>query len=216
MDHNPRTSFRSGCGLAEFGLWHHLFVDWRFSNFEAPPSKPSLPNSAAKCFKVVGTSAMGAIMSASRFLCSVLLLGASCFCLTSPVFGQVPPEAYRAKTILFVTTPVARRWRMRRMKSCRSGGDSRLPTMRRARTSCWSSRRMASRTRRRARTRRTAQCCDTSYGTSFSPGATARAYLKGHGPGPGSLPFWQDGCGGMTQKATGKGCIDAFKKQFPR
>lgn len=59
-------------------------------------------------------------------------------------------------------------------------------------------------------------CCDTSYGASFSPGATARAYLKGHGPGPGSLPFWQDGCGGMTQKATGKGCIDAFKKQFPR
>jgi hypothetical protein len=59
-------------------------------------------------------------------------------------------------------------------------------------------------------------CCETSYGASISPGATVRAYLKGHGPGPGSLPFWQDGCGGMTQKATGKGCIDAFKKQFPR
>ena len=59
-------------------------------------------------------------------------------------------------------------------------------------------------------------CCDNNYGASFSPGATARAYLKGHGPGPGSLPFWQDGCGGLSQKATGKGCIDAFKKQFPR
>jgi hypothetical protein len=59
-------------------------------------------------------------------------------------------------------------------------------------------------------------CCDTSYGASFSGGATVRAYLKGHGPGPGSLPFWQDGCGGMTQKTTGKGCIDAFKKQFPK
>jgi hypothetical protein len=61
-----------------------------------------------------------------------------------------------------------------------------------------------------------ATCCDASYGASFSPGATVRAYLKGHSPGPGSQPFWQGGCGGMTQKATGKGCIDAFKKQFPR
>jgi hypothetical protein len=59
-------------------------------------------------------------------------------------------------------------------------------------------------------------CCDTSYGASFSPGATVRAYLKGNGPVPGSLPFWQSGCGGMTQKATGKGCIHAFRKQFPR
>lgn len=23
-------------------------------------------------------------------------------------------------------------------------------------------------------------------------------------------------CGGVTQKSTGKGCIDAFKKQFPK
>jgi hypothetical protein len=34
-------------------------------------------------------------------------------------------------------------------------------------------------------------CCETSYGASFSPGATERAYLKGHAHGPGSLAFWQ-------------------------
>jgi hypothetical protein len=59
-------------------------------------------------------------------------------------------------------------------------------------------------------------CCDTSYGASFTPGARVRAYLKGQTPGAGSLPFWQSQCGGLSQKSTGKDCIEAFHKQFPR
>ncbi len=55
-------------------------------------------------------------------------------------------------------------------------------------------------------------CCDTSYGASFSPGATVRAYLKAHGPG--SLTFRQSGCGGMTQKATGKAASTRSRSSF--
>jgi hypothetical protein len=174
------------------------------------------PRHSQKCFKVVGTSATGAIMSASRFLCSVLVLGASCFFFASSVSAQVSAEAFRAKTI-FIRN---------------HAGGSQLENAADEELSKWGRFTLADdeasadivlvfskngiQNTEKSDNKKDGTCCDTSYGASFSPGATARAYLKGHGPGPGSLPFWQDGCGGMTQKATGKGCIDAFKKQFPK
>jgi hypothetical protein len=159
---------------------------------------------------------MEAIMSALRFLFSVLL-AASCLVPVSSVFAQgVPPEAIRAKTI-FIRN---------------HAGGAPLENAADEELSKWGRFTLADgevsadivlvfskngvQNTEKSENKKDGTCCDTSYGASFSPGATARAYLKGHGPGPGSLPFWQDGCGGMTQKATGKGCIDAFKKQFPR
>lgn len=159
---------------------------------------------------------MGSIMSASHSLCSALLLSAPCFFLVSSVSAQVPAEAFRAKTI-FIRNNV---------------GGAPLENAADEELSKWGRFTLADdeatadiilvfskngvQNTEKSENKKDGTCCDTSYGESFSPGATVRAYLKGHGPGPGSLPFWQDGCGGMTQKATGKGCIDAFKKQFPK
>ncbi len=178
-------------------------------------SKQSSPKLHPKCFRVVGTSALGAIMSASRFLWSALLLAAACP-LASSLSAQVPAEAFRAKTV-FIRN---------------NAGGAQLENAADEELSKWGRFTLADdeasadiilvfskngvQNTEKSENKKDGTCCDTSYGASFSPGATARAYLKGHGPGPGSLPFWQDGCGGMTQKATGKGCIDAFKKQFPR
>jgi hypothetical protein len=178
--------------------------------------KQSLPNLHTKCFRVVGTSATGAVMSASRFV-AFSLLAASCLFFASSVFAQgVPPEAFRAKTVFIrnnaggaqienAADEELSKWGRFTLADDEASADIVLVFSKNGVTNTQSS-----------TDKKDGTCCDTSYGASFSPGATARAYLKGHGPGPGSLPFWQDGCGGMTQKATGKGCIDAFKKQFPR
>jgi hypothetical protein len=159
---------------------------------------------------------MGASMSA-RSLCSALLLAATCLFLGSSAFAQgIPPEAYRAKTIFIrnnaggaqienAADEELSKWGRFTLADDEASADIILVFSKNGITNTQSS-----------TDKKDGTCCDTSYGASFSPGATARAYLKGHGPGAGSLPFWQDGCGGMTQKATGKGCIDAFKKNFPR
>jgi hypothetical protein len=158
----------------------------------------------------------GPTMSA-RFFCLTLLLAAtSLFASAGALAQSVPPEAYRAKTV-FIRN---------------NAGGAQLENAADEELSKWGRFALADdeasadiilifskngiQNTEKSDNKKDGTCCDTSYGASFSPGATARAYLKGHGPGPGSLPFWQDGCGGMTQKATGKGCIDAFKKQFPR
>ena len=159
---------------------------------------------------------MGAIMSASRFLCFVLLLGASCLFLPSLVFGQVPAEAYKAKTVFIrnnaggaplenAADEELSKWGRFTLADDEASADIILVFSKNGVQNT-----------EKSENKKDGTCCEASYGASFSGGATARAYLKGYGPGPGSLPFWQDGCGGMTQKATGKGCIDAFKKQFPR
>jgi hypothetical protein len=159
---------------------------------------------------------MGAIMSASRFLCFVLLLGANCLFLPSLVFGQVPAEVYKAKTVFIrnnaggaplenAADEELSKWGRFTLADDEASADIILVFSK-----------SGVQNTEKSENKKDGTCCDTSYGASFSAGATVRAYLKGHGPGPGSLPFWQDGCGGMTQKATGKGCIDAFKKQFPR
>jgi hypothetical protein len=155
-------------------------------------------------------------MSASRFLCSTLLLAASCllFALSAP--AQVPAEAYRAKTVFIrnnaggaqienAADEELSKWGRFTLADDEASADIILVFSKNGISNT-----------EKSENKKDGTCCDTSYGASFSPGATVRAYIKGHGPGPGSLPFWQDGCGGMTQKATGKGCIDAFKKQFPR
>jgi hypothetical protein len=157
-------------------------------------------------------------MSESRFLCSGLLLsaGTSLFVSAAVLAQGVPPEAYRAKTI-FIRN---------------SAGGAPLENAADEELSKWGRFTLADdeasadiilvfskngvQNTEKSENKKDGTCCDTSYGASFSPGAMVRAYLKGHGPGPGSLPFWQDGCGGMTQKATGKGCIEVFKKQFPK
>jgi hypothetical protein len=176
-----------------------------------------LPNLCQKCFRVVGTSALGAIMFRSRSLCSALLLAAACSLPGLSVSAQgVPPEAFRAKTIFIrnhaggaalenAADEELSKWGRFTLADDEASADIVLVFSKNGIQNT-----------EKSENKKDGTCCDTSYGASFSPGATARAYLKGHGPGPGSLPFWQDGCGGMTQKATGKGCIDAFKKQFPR
>jgi hypothetical protein len=165
----------------------------------------------------VGTfGSRGPTMSA-RFFCLALLLAATSLFASAGALAQgVPPEAYRAKTI-FIRN---------------DAGGAQLENAADEELSKWGRFALADdeasadiilifskngiQNTEKSDNKKDGTCCDTSYGASFSPGATARAYLKGHGPGPGSLPFWQDGCGGVTQKATGKSCIDAFKKQFPR
>jgi hypothetical protein len=158
---------------------------------------------------------MGAIMSASRSPCSALLLAAICFFLASPISAQsIPPEAYRAKTVFIrnnaggaplenAADEELSKWGRFTLADDEASADIILVFSKNGIQNT-----------QKSENKKDGTCCDTSYGASFSGGATARAYLKGHGPG--SLPFWQDGCGGITQKATGKGCIDAFKKQFPK
>ncbi len=142
-------------------------------------------------------------MSASYSLRSSLLLSAIClFLASSASFAQgIPPEAYRAKTVFIRNNAGG--------ASLENAADEEL--------SKWGRFTLADdeasadivlvfskngvQNTEKSENKQDGTCCQTSYGTSFSPGATVRA---------------QDGCGGMTQKATGKGCIDAFKKQFPK
>src|SRR5882757_4937911 len=153
----------------------------------------------------------------SARLCSALMLASAPLLLVLPALAQgIPPEAYRAKTIFIrnnaggpplenAADEEMAKWGRFTLADDEASADLILVFSKNGVQNT-----------EKSENKKDGTCCDTSYGTSFSPGATARAHLKGHGPGPGSLPFWQDGCGGMTQKATGKGCIDAFKKQFPR
>ncbi len=156
----------------------------------------------------------GAIVSARTLYCG-FFLAATCL-IASSALAQVPAEAYRAKTIFIrnnaggaplenAADEELSKWGRFTLADDEVSADIILVLSKNGITNT-----------EKSENKKDGTCCDTSYGASFSPGATVRAYLKGHGPGPGSLPFWQSGCGGMTQKATGKGCIDAFKKQFPR
>ena len=159
---------------------------------------------------------MGAIMTAPRFVASSLL-AASCLFLAASVFAQgVPPEAFRAKTIFIRNNAGGAQIENAADEELSKWGRFTLADDEASADIVLVFSKNGIQNTEKSDNKKDGTCCDTSYGASFSPGATARAYLKGHGPGAGSLPFWQDGCGGMSQKATGKGCIDAFKKQFPR
>jgi hypothetical protein len=167
---------------------------------------------------VVDTSgSLGAIMPVLRFLSASLLAAVCLFFASSVSFAQgVPPEAYKAKTVFIrnnaggaplenAADEELSKWGRFALADDEASADIILVFSKNGVQNS-----------EKSENKKDGTCCETSYGASFSGGAMVRAYLKGHGPGPGSLPFWQDGCGGTTQKATGKGCIDAFKKQFPR
>jgi hypothetical protein len=150
----------------------------------------------------------------ARFFCPALLLAATSLASAAAIAQGVPPEAYKAKTVFIrnhaggaplenAADEELSKWGRFTLADDEASADILLVFSKNGIQNT-----------EKSDNKKDGTCCDTSYGASFSPGATARAYLKGHGPR--SLPFWQDGCGGMTQKATGKGCIEAFKKQFPR
>jgi hypothetical protein len=160
----------------------------------------------------------GALMTTRHLFSSAILLAFGCLLLSVPSSRAqgVPPEAYRAKTIYIrnnaggaplenAADEELSKWGRFTLADDEAAADIVLVFSKNGITNT-----------EKSENKKDGTCCDTSYGASLSPGATVRAYIKGHGPGPGSLPFWQSGCGGMTQKATGKGCIDAFKKQFPQ
>ncbi|HEY2001049.1 MAG TPA: hypothetical protein VGG80_01965 [Acidobacteriaceae bacterium] len=153
----------------------------------------------------------------ARFFCSALLLAATSLLASAGALAQgVPPEAYRAKTVFIRNNAGGAQIENAADEELSKWGRFTLADDEASADIILVFSKNGIQNTEKSDNKKDGTCCDTSYGASFSPGATARAYLKGHGPGPGSLPFWQDGCGGMTQKATGKGCIDAFKKQFPR
>jgi hypothetical protein len=127
-------------------------------------------------------------MSSSRFLCPVLVLGASCFLLTSSVSAQVPAEAYRAKTIFIrnhaggvplenAADEELSKWGRFTLADDEANADIVLVFTKNGIQST-----------EKSENKKDGTCCDTSYGASFSPGATARAYLKGHGPGRARCP----------------------------
>ena len=171
-----------------------------------------------KCARVVDTSgALGTIMPALRFLSASLLVAVCLFIATSASFAQgVPPEAYKAKTVFIRNNAAGAPLENAADEELSKWGRFTLADDEASADIILVFSKNGVQNTEKSENKKDGTCCETSYGASFSGGAMVRAYLKGHGPGPGSLPFWQDGCGGITQKATGKGCIDAFKKQFPR
>lgn len=157
-------------------------------------------------------------MPALRFL-SCLLTVATClfFASSSFAFAQgIPPEAYKAKTVFIRNNAGGAALENAADEELNKWGRFTLADDEASADIILVFSKNGVQNTEKNENKKDGTCCDTSYGASFSGAATARGYLKGRGPGAGSLPFWQDGCGGMTQKATGKGCIDAFKKQFPR
>jgi hypothetical protein len=156
-------------------------------------------------------------MFAIRAHCSAFVLAAGFLLLASSAVAQgVSPEAYRAKTVFIRNNAGGAQLENAADEELNKWGRFILADDEASADIILVFSKNGVQNTEKSENKKDGTCCDTSYGASFSGGATARAYLKGHGPGPGSLPFWQDGCGGVTQKATGKGCIDAFKKQFPR
>ena len=129
-------------------------------------------------------------MSASRFLCSAFVVAAICLLPAFSAFAQgVPPEAYRAKTIFIrnnaggaalenAADEELSKWGRFTLADDEGSADIILVL--------WKN---GVQNTEKNENKKDGTCCDTSYGASFSPGATARAYFKGYGPGPGSLPF---------------------------
>jgi hypothetical protein len=164
---------------------------------------------------VVGS--LGAIMPGSRFLPASLLIATCLFFASSAAFAQgIPREAYKAKTIFIRNNAGGAPLENAAVEQLNKWGWFTLADDEASADIILVFSKNGVQNTEKSDNKKDGTCCETSYDASFSPGATVRAYMKGHGPGPGSLPFWQDGCGGMTQKSTGKGCIDAFKKQFPK
>jgi len=157
-------------------------------------------------------------MSASRSLCFACFLTAICIFLASSASTAqgIPAETYHAKTVFIRNNAGGAPLENAAVEELRKWGRFTVADDEASADIIIVFSKNGVQNTEKSENKNDGTCRETSYGASFSPGATVRAYMKGHGPGPGSLPFWQDGCGGMTQKSRGKGCIDAFKKQFPK
>jgi hypothetical protein len=132
-----------------------------------------------------------ASMSARTFGCA-FLLAATCVFVASPLSAQcVLPEAYRAKTIFIrnnaggaplenAADEELSKWGRFTPADDEASADIILVFSKNGVQNT-----------EKSDNKKDGTCCETSYGASFSPGATVRAYLKGHAHGPGSLAFWQ-------------------------
>jgi hypothetical protein len=128
-------------------------------------------------------------MFAIRALWSAFILAASFLLLASSAVAQgVPPEAYRAKTVFIRNNAGGAQLENAADEELNKWGRFTLADDEASADIILVFSKNGVQNTEKSENKKDGTCCDTSYGASFSGGATARAYLKGHGQGRARCP----------------------------